>query len=497
MAGTTRRGIGSGAAVLAVARRSPMSTVPEGASDAENRTSIVAALRRQDDAPPEGGMRELPLAEVAPHPDNPRGALGDLSELADSIAAFDVLQPVVVVPAEPYLQAHPQHRDAVGDRKWVLYAGHRRRAASELAGKATIPAMIRPDLVGEGMAAIAFVVENVHRSDLAPLEEARAYALLADLGVAQREIAKRTGVSQSHVSKRLALLRLPQQAQDDLAAATLTVADALALAQAPAADQAEVYALARERHWPISSAISEVARVTQETKARAKGERQAKAEGVDLVDPHARWGEAAHLHALYTEAEVTSAREQGTLLAAPTGNGLTYYSTDPTRTPTLASGERDGDEQERRRATKARVEACAQLVQTAPSVQQRADDLARTIFRGHVTFADSLKRVHKWLGEKVGEKTSDAYAWHRSLEQEPSEVQHWVAWAMAVASDEGHANDYNRSHWEAADAVHLQRLIAGVGYEPTPFEQRRLAAALAASGSSARIEPATDPEEQP
>jgi ParB/RepB/Spo0J family partition protein len=476
MAGS-KRGLGTGAAVQAIVRRRPVEA-PDTAAAAP--TSIVTALRRPDAAATGGGMQIVPLTDIAEHPDNPRASLGNLTGLAESIATFGVLQPIVVVPADDFLDTHPRHREAVGDRAWVVIAGHRRRAASKVAGRDGIPVMVRADLAGEDLAAAAFVVENVHRENLAPLEEARAYALLADLGIGQREIARRTGVSQSHVSKRLALLRLPQEAQDDLTAGPLTIAEALTLSQAPAADQRNIYELAKRMHWPINSAVSEVARKADEMQAYDEACQQAEHEGLTVVQPDKQWGRAAHSHALYSDTDIDTARQGGTLVAVPTARGLTYYSTEQVRSDGPTNGAGDVDDQERRRANKARAEACGRLVASCPTTQALAADLARTVFRGHVIFADSLRRVHQWLGDQVGDDTTDPHAWHRSLERDGDTIQAWVGWAMAVASDEGHASTAH-TRWGPVEAAHLQRLIAGVAYEPTSWEQRRLAAAIVAS----------------
>jgi ParB/RepB/Spo0J family partition protein len=172
-------------------------------------------------------LQTLSIHDITGHPDNPRTALGDLSELTASIREFGVLQPPIVIQVSEFVHAWPHHREAVAGHAWVVVAGHRRHAAAGLAGLDTLDVVVRADLATPEAAAAAFVVENMHRAALAPLEEARAYALLADLGLGQRDIARRTGVSQSHVSKRLALLRLPQQAQDALTAAVLPISEAL------------------------------------------------------------------------------------------------------------------------------------------------------------------------------------------------------------------------------------------------------------------------------
>jgi ParB/RepB/Spo0J family partition protein len=163
----------------------------------------------------------LPLQLVVPATDNPRGAdPGDVDDLVASIQAVGVLQPVTVTPR---------------GRLYVLVFGHRRRAASIKAGKATIPAIVLETTEVERI--LAQNVENLHRADLNPIQEAQAIANLRDAvaaerggqGPGQRELAAMLGISQSHVSKRLKLLQLPKDARDLVAAGKLTLDQATKL----------------------------------------------------------------------------------------------------------------------------------------------------------------------------------------------------------------------------------------------------------------------------
>lgn len=481
-----QRGLGAGAATALRRPAARDSSPPQPAGDStespgpapgENtpprqpRGGIVAALQRHGAASAEArGAQVVPLAEVVEHPQNPRDDLGDLTGLTDSIREFGVLQPIVVVPADAFLDAHPQHRDAVGERAWVVIAGHRRRVAAEAAGHDTIPAMVRPDLAGAGLAAVAFVVENVHREDLAPLEEARAYALLADLGIGQRDIARRTGVSQSHVSKRLVLLRLPQPVQDDLTTGGVSIGDALALTGVPAEDQAEAYQLAKANRWPIPTAVAAVTRQREEQKVAAAARAQAEDEGVALVDPTQRWGTRAYRHQLHRDAEVAKARKSGTLVAAATPAGLAYYSTEAaTAEPRTGDGDPDAN---RRTAMKARAAACARLVATRPAPEQVVTDLARLVVHGRLAYADCLRLCHAWLGERLGPRSSDMHEWARGLADDPDATR-WVAWAMSVAADETHARSPH-SPWGPRQADHVQRLADHAGYSPTAWETQRM-----------------------
>ena len=166
---------------------------------------------------PEGsGLLEVPLDAVAPNPRQPREVFDPdgLSELAASIADVGLLQPLVV-------------RRLDGDR-FELVAGERRLRAARLAGLEQVPVIVREtgdaDLLREAL------IENIHRIDLNPLEEAAAYQqLLEDFGITQEELSRRVGKSRPAISNALRLLTLPAVVQRRLAGGVLSAGHARAL----------------------------------------------------------------------------------------------------------------------------------------------------------------------------------------------------------------------------------------------------------------------------
>lgn len=147
------------------------------------------------------GMAMLPVADIAPHPDQPRRYFdeGALDELAASIAQRGVIQPVIVRPQ--------------GNGRYQLVAGERRWRAAQRAQLHQIPALIR-HLNERDVMALA-LIENLQREDLNPIEEARAFQRLADdQGLTQAEIAKLVDKSRSHVANYQRLLSLPHQVID-------------------------------------------------------------------------------------------------------------------------------------------------------------------------------------------------------------------------------------------------------------------------------------------
>ena len=189
-------------------------TVPEPASGS------AADTAGEDLAPvPGASFAEVPLDAVRPNPKQPREVFDEdeLAELAHSISEIGVLQPVVVRRIAP--------SDGV---EYELIMGERRWRASREAGRDTVPAIIK-DTDEDALLRDA-LLENLHRSDLNPLEEAAAYQqLLDDFGCSQAELSGRIGRSRPQISNMLRLLRLPPMVARRVAAGVLSAGHARAL----------------------------------------------------------------------------------------------------------------------------------------------------------------------------------------------------------------------------------------------------------------------------
>lgn len=235
-------------------------------------------------------VREIPVAAIRRNPYQPRThfAEGALDDLAASVAEHGVLQPVVVVPVEGGYQ---------------LIAGERRTRAAEQAGLRTIPAVIR---TADELAQLSLaLVENLQRSDLGPLEEARAYRRLIDeFGLTQEEVARRVGRSRPAVANTLRLLSVAPAVQEALAAGRITEGHARALAALPD-HGAQVAALA------VVTERGATVRATESLVRDAAVERPAPARGPVPDDPDlARLADDLQ-HALGTRVTLTPARQGG------------------------------------------------------------------------------------------------------------------------------------------------------------------------------------------
>lgn len=155
----------------------------------------------------------LPIGKVKPSPDNPRQQAGDVTDLATSIKAVGVLEPLIVMP------------NGTGD-SYTIVCGARRYAGAKSAKLKEVPVIVRKDLDTKSALEI-MLIENLHREDLNPIEEAESYKrLIEDVGVSQRDLSQRIGRSQPHISKRLSLLSLPEGLQADVAKGSVGLGDA-------------------------------------------------------------------------------------------------------------------------------------------------------------------------------------------------------------------------------------------------------------------------------
>lgn len=207
---------GGAGQAYASAYLSPIPT-PDGAADGDGSAAVAAA----DGAPATVGeagayFAEIPLTKITPNPRQPRQVFEEeaMAELVHSIKEIGLLQPVVV------------RRRGSGDYELVM--GERRWRASQQAGLETIPAIVRH--TGDNDMLRDALLENLHRSQLNPLEEASAYSqMLEDFGCTHDDLAQRIGRSRPQISNTLRLLKLSPAVQRRVAAGVLSAGHARSL----------------------------------------------------------------------------------------------------------------------------------------------------------------------------------------------------------------------------------------------------------------------------
>lgn len=196
-----KRGLGKGLGALIPT--GPISSLPSAA--AGTAVQISGAY-----------LEEIPVSAIAPNPRQPRQVFDEdsMAELAASIETVGLLQPVVVRRA--------------GEGRFELIMGERRWRACQLAGVEIIPAIVRETSDDELLRNA--LIENLHREQLNPLEEAAAYQqLLDDFSATHEDLARRIGRSRPHISNTIRLLSLPPVVQKRVAAGVLSAGHARAL----------------------------------------------------------------------------------------------------------------------------------------------------------------------------------------------------------------------------------------------------------------------------
>lgn len=230
MAAKKKSGLGRGIGAL-IPQQDPNEERPVDVFFGEAPAKEVKATSVAQTVVDEQQLREVPgaqlttldLSDIVPNRVQPRTEFDEeaLEELTHSIREFGVFQPVVVREILPA----PTKK---GEPRYELIMGERRFRASNRAGLSTIPAIVR-GTEDEHMLRDA-LLENLHRAQLNPLEEASAYQqLLQDFGTTQEELAKRIGRSRPQISNTIRLLKLPEHVQTKVAAGVLTAGHARAI----------------------------------------------------------------------------------------------------------------------------------------------------------------------------------------------------------------------------------------------------------------------------
>ena len=261
---------------------------------------------------PGASFAEIAIDQIVPNTKQPREIFDedDLKELSASIKEVGVLQPVVVrsIPAKGRSEKLKEFLAEKPDARYELIMGERRLRASELAGETTIPAIIREtedgDLLRDAL------LENLHRAQLNPLEEASAYQqLMADFGATQEELAKRIARSRPQIANTLRLLKLPPSVQKKVAAQVITAGHARALLSLSTAEEMERLAeriVAEGLSVRTTEEIVRLGKAKATPRPRARQQRPLSALGESVV--------SALSDAYDTRVTITEGRKKGRIV---------------------------------------------------------------------------------------------------------------------------------------------------------------------------------------
>ncbi|MET7458012.1 ParB/RepB/Spo0J family partition protein [Streptomyces sp. NPDC005574] len=237
-----------------------------GVRPVSSRRQAVAAatgVPTEGVAPP----TELPLHRISPNPDNPRSALGDLTDLAGSLKTHGQKQAITVMNRDAYIKANPEREaDLEPDATHIVVDGSSRLAAARDAGLDTLKVMVSDDqgTTSEELLESALVA-NIHRQDLDELDEARALERLLAIHGSQRALAKRLHRSQGWVSQRLALLNLTPELQARIGEEPIDLLRAVG--NKPAAEQETALEVLKEERTRKEAAKRDHSRTRGDTSA--------------------------------------------------------------------------------------------------------------------------------------------------------------------------------------------------------------------------------------
>lgn len=466
---------------------------------------------------------DIPLDDIVGNPYNPKHReepnADKLADILPSVREFGVVEPALVCEREVLMHNSPQLDSMTKQGRYVTVAGARRRAASRLAGKTTIPGVVRNEYASARALIQIYLAENGGRLQLTALEEAEGYQLLVNEGMSYQQIVDTVGGtarSKGQVSKRLKLLQLTELGKELLNQDKISVDGALVLlSKLPGDPTSQDRALTAattggpDSRISLKAAIEQESRRIQQQSAAESARKQIAELGLQEINPEQRWGENAWQHRLATEEEVQAAKAAGDLAGVVIVDGrLQHYRENPparesvadsdpepptektaagrdrkaTKATKSANLEATRIEQERRQAhhdaSAARQEACRRMVKEFSDFrdsrrQALIEVLADAVLSGGTDKA-VLRRpeVCQWTGSPVVTE----YDLGEVLLQDRPEANR-LAFATALAVAEAQATDdryLGDRPWPPAVQRHIHRLVE-LGYHTlTPYEQDKL-----------------------
>ncbi|MBV9292032.1 MAG: ParB/RepB/Spo0J family partition protein, partial [Frankiales bacterium] len=470
---------------------------------------VVEQLVAPDVAATADSIVHIPVRFVVPHPRNRKILDDDVADLvAEFKAGIPILNPLGVTAAADWNAGKPDDLKEIGPLEFIITAGgHRRLRAAELAKLPTVPCIVRGDFAGaEGRKAA--LLENLHRQDLDPFEEAEAFTELTSppYKLSQRALATIVGCNQSHISKRLKLAKLPSAVREQVRCGKRTIADAVALARV--VDQGPIFDAAW-KHMQTSTwisgerAVEEAIANHEATVKRAKALDELRATGVAVTEQRPSWWpdsktKATTLEALeldpakHTEGPCHAAYlgQDGAveLICSNPGNhlGATKLVKLPARVATRINSRGAGDQEAKQRRERkelkklqpGRAAIARQIIYGEAELS--TEQSRQLLLRGLVGAAFHLEggRAEPWkvlrdlLGPRIGEIGDYPQLQHTSAlaRRLPADVLQRL---LALTYFEGLCRSFWR-RWDEENRWYLD-LLAEHGYEISSLEKQKLA----------------------
>lgn len=474
---------------------------------------------------------------IHPNPLNPAHRNEDQSGLEDllpSVREHGVLSPVLLCERAVVERNEPDLATVMtGPAQYVMLAGARRRLTAIVAGKPMLPAVVRNDWATRQKMLEIFLIENLQRKAISPLEEARAYQDLFKIGMTGEQISQSVGGSKSHISKRVSLLKLPESAKVALENNWISVTHALTLLDKLKGESEHQDAAVRaathpdeQVRIPLPQAIERERALLAHKQRDRELREKLQVDGVSEIDPAALWGDDAWMHMVSSE-QADAAQGADDIAGATVANGvLTYYTREvaerfrPPVPPQVSVGNVDTEavaqdeaevdsavgqrtaatppppvpelsaeqiaaeraKAERRKAhsdaAAARADACRRIIEDFSKVKSdHRNDLIELLADGILTGVPAnaallLTQVQQWTGLEVGTE----YALNQTIASSRPEAQVLaLATALAVLERQAAGNEFiGDKPWPASVVSYIRR-IRDLGYHtPSEYEQTKI-----------------------
>lgn len=490
---------------MAVRKRGLADGVELGQHSSRSTVGLVGALKQV-----QSRVVEVDVNRVAPNPENPKvRSMTGIEELSNSIQEQGLVQPITVCTREAYIRAYPQYAPEFdpAEVEHVVLDGDRRRVAALRAGEALIPAVVRDDLADDPDG--VRLATALQRLALTPVQEARAYQRKVEKGMTQARIAAAAGVSQGQVTKRLALLRLPESIQVVIEAGLYPVIEGLNLlkedeetvrltgeyvAQAieegrlvldqedGAVDEGEgdpteqILRRRRSMEWGVS--LAQLTLQARRAAERARAERAAQAAAEELGGsyvPDAGKELGKSLWRKRLDDDVTELAKklaaEGNLVIAPapySETGYEMFRRTVDAEPASSSDPATEAERARKRARKARSPFMERVLSRKPSAKEVRESMVELAFGYHCDFAPRTLAAKRWNAKHPKAEPLS----HWDLGRVPPSARLEVAWWVYVYTVDAHLNGY--AAIGAPEYQYLQELMS-FGYTPAQDEMDAMA----------------------
>ncbi|MER7759473.1 ParB/RepB/Spo0J family partition protein [Streptomyces sp. NPDC097619] len=437
---------------------SPASAVPTEQEVAASTASRSQTFFKVPTNEVNGEGLSIPVSDISANPFNDRD-LGDLTGLADSIKMDGLLQDIVVMHTAAFVSHYPDFAETIGT-KYVIAMGERRWSATQVAGIGTIQAVLRND-IAPNIRRVLFV-ENFHRKDLSPMEEARKFQRMHnEEGMTYREIAEDLSLSgPSYVSRRLELMVLPAQLQELIGAEDgLGVTDARKIAAALKDPEEQIHAwhLVCDEGLSLKQAIQQI-RSGDTVPPGNNVPEPRRVDPAEVVDP-AKGGMPEPTKQQTTLSPASAGSETN---ADPEAADPSAQPSAPAVQPSKAVAAADRHSAARNHASADREQTCLAMIKAGVELTaQQADALFARTLLAPTQQGPARTRAHKWLrdGGKAGFSISDTDSYFEAvLSSGNAELIKTVTIATALAAGEIRARD-GRRPWDQHDAEHVRLLI--------------------------------------